>query len=45
MRMVKPFNNTARDDVAAALVLAAGAFERYGPWEETAEEPVSVIAR
>ena len=28
---------TARDDVAAALVLAAGAFERYGPWEETAE--------
>ena len=45
MRMIKPFNNTARDDVAAALVLAAGAFERYGPWEEAAEEPVSVIAR
>ena len=31
IRMVKRgSNNTARDDVAAALVLAAGAFERAG---------------
>ena len=31
MKMVKRgSNNTARDDVAAALVLAAGAFERAG---------------
>ena len=32
VRMVKnDRNNRARDDVAAALVLAAGAFERAGP--------------
>ena len=43
MRMIKPFNNTARDDVAAALVLAAGAFVRYPGGAEQETEYVSVM--
>ena len=35
-RLVKKgTNNTARDDVAAALVLAAGAVDRHQPWAAT----------
>ena len=30
VRLTKSKNNTARDDVSAALLLAAGAFERAG---------------
>ena len=44
-RMLKSdrHNNTARDDVAAALLLACGAFVRYPPRAES-EEYVSVLA-
>ena len=38
--------NAARDDVAAALTLAAGAFDRAGsPGEEAAEDVEVFIAR
>ena len=43
VRMIKPFNNVARDDVAAALVLAAGAFVRYPGGAEQETEYVSVM--
>ena len=46
-RLVKrDHNNKARDDVAAALLLAAGAFDRAGsPGEEAAEDVEVFIAR
>ena len=33
LRKRDPSNNTSRDDVAAALVLAAGAVDRHKPWD------------
>ena len=36
VRLVKKgTNNTSRDDVAAALILAAGAVDRHKPWAAT----------
>ena len=44
VRMVKRGNhNTARDDVAAALTLAAGAFDRAGVIPETVERREALV--
>ena len=45
-RMVKSdrHNNTARDDVAAAWLLAESGAARYPAWESESEEYVSVLA-
>ena len=45
LRMVKHDrgSNVSRDDVAAALVLASGAFERYPAAPEDAEERRPVV--
>ena len=44
-RLTKSKNNTARDDVAAALVLAAGACDRYNHFERVEEqEEIEVLS-